>query len=393
VDLIAVLCGLSRSAGGVYYAGSSLCKALNSCGVDLTVYGKHDPYVEEDASAWSPIPVAAYQTFGPLGSSMQLRRLLRQGKPDLIHQHGLWMDDQWAALQWQKRNGKPVVISPHGMLDPWAIQNSAWKKKLVGKLFADESLKRATCIHALCQSEMESIRAYGLGNPVALIPNGVDMPAEDHGEHAKGDQRKRMLFLGRLHPKKGLSELLSGWACFRKQNPKACSEWQLVLAGWDDGGHLDGLIRQAEAMGLTFSVAKEPYAPQADLHFTGPQFGEDKNRLLRSVNAFILPSFSEGLPVSVLEAWSYGLPVVMTEFCNLPAGFSAGAALKVTPDEISISKGIETIILMSESELQDIGAKGRALVEQRFTWDKIAQDMKAVYEWCLGGSSPACVVE
>ncbi len=374
-------CGLTRSAGGVFYAVSSLARGLISEQVDLSVFGRKDGYMSADLPAWGATKTFSYTAYGPLGSSMALRRKISEMQPALIHQHGIWQDDQWAALGWQKRTGRPIVVSPHGMLDPWAVENSAWKKKLAGKLFADKSLQRATCIHALCRSEIKSIRAYGLKNPIALIPNGVELPSmtSDPCPPTSGVKRK-LLFLGRIHPKKGLSELLKGWEKAKSLKSKAFSNWQLLIAGWDDGGHEAGLKALAEGQGET-------------VEFIGPQFGEAKEQLLRSVDAFILPSFSEGLPMSVLEAWSYGLPAIMTDFCNLPEGFSAAAAIRIEPNPESIFHGLEQLAELSDAELLAMGAEGRQLVEDKFTWPTIAGNMRSVYEWCLhGGNPPDCVL-
>jgi poly(glycerol-phosphate) alpha-glucosyltransferase len=365
---VACLSGISRSSGGLFHAVGSLCRNLHGQGVDVSVYGRNDQFATEDVPAWSPVPVVPYRGIGPLGSSPGLRRILAGSGAALVHQHGLWLDDQWAALQWQGKTGNPVVVSPHGMLDPWAVQNAAWKKKLVGKLFANQSLHEATCIHALCRSEVESIRAYGLDNPVALIPNGVELPEITSVPKSPG--KKRLLFLGRIHPKKGLSELISGWA------QAGLKDWELLVAGWDDGGHEAGLRELGKGLGVD------------SVSFLGPQHGAEKERLLRSVDAFILPSFSEGLPMTVLEAWSYGLPVLMTDFCNLSEGFVAGAALRIEPSSVSIGEGLGHLVAMSESDRGEMGSKGRRLVEQKFTWPSIAKSMKQVYEWCLTGSNP-----
>jgi poly(glycerol-phosphate) alpha-glucosyltransferase len=168
-------------------------------------------------------------------------------------------------------------------------------------------------------------------------------------------------------------------------------DWQLLIAGWDDGNHLSGLKQQAGQLGLRWSDVGSAEAPSSDLCFIGPMFGDEKDMLMRSADAFILPSFSEGLPMSVLEAWSYGLPVLMTDFCNLPEGFDAGAALRIAPDEDSIAQGLADLAAMTDPERHDMGMKGRTLVERQYTWEHIAAEMKAVYEWCLGGEKPACI--
>ncbi len=377
---IGVSCSVDRSAGGLFFAVSSLCKALHARGAEVSVFGADRGFGEEDRAVWNPVPVETYRAYGPLGTSFRFRGMLEASGAQLVHQHGLWLDDQWAASQWQKRTGRPLVISPHGMLDPWALRNSAWKKQLVRRLFADESLRRTTCIHALCRSELESIRACGLRNPVAVVPNGVELP-DLRPETAPADSQppvRRLLFLGRIHPKKGLRELLEAWS--RTQAPWR-SEWRLVIAGWDDGGYEEGLKGFAREHGLAGSV-----------EFAGPCFGGEKDALLRSAGAFILPSFSEGLPMSVLEAWSYGLPVVMTGFCNLPEGFAAEAALRIEPTPQSIADGLDRLAALSRDERLAMGRRGRGLVEREFSWPTIAQRMLSVYEWCMaGGGLPSCM--
>lgn len=382
---VVALSGLGHQAGGLYYSVSSLCKAAYKQNTSISVFGSVNASSHEVLSIWDPVPVFPYQSYGPLRSSLKLRQLLRRQEPDLIHQHGIWLDDQWAALQWQKETKTPIVISPRGMLDPWAVRNSAWKKKLVGWLFANESLKKANCLHALCESEAESIRAYGLKNPIALIPNGIDLPDFDRSKFKaqRPTGKRTLLFLGRIHPKKGLSELITAWAGIQGQKPKGHSDWELTIAGWDDGGHLEGMKKQAAESGLTNS---------SSIRFAGPKFGTEKDDLLREADAFILPSFSEGLPMSVLEAWSYTLPVVMTDHCNLPVGFSSKAAIRIEPSSASIGQGLEQLFAMTSEQLTTMGGNGRNLVEDEFQWDKIAQKMISVYEWCLGGNKPDCLV-
>ncbi|MDB4259903.1 glycosyltransferase, partial [Akkermansiaceae bacterium] len=234
----------------------------------------------------------------------------------------------------------------------------------------------------------------------------------------------KLLFLGRIHPKKGLINALKAWkqvlhSTSNIQNSKS-HEWQFV----DQGGHEAELkelatelgirwadVRDSEEESSAFSFDPAPRrSPEGtsrsvlsmslrsiqfsefQLLFVGPAFGEQKEMLLRSASAFILPSFSEGLPMSVLEAWSYGLPVLMTDHCNIPEGFAADAALRIDTDVESIATGLSEFFQASASDLQALGDNGRALVERQFTWDQVAAQMKQVYEWVLGGrDAPECV--
>jgi len=393
---VAVLTTSSRRAGGLFYSVRWLSKALVSRGCQPTVFSPSDKYSQEDLGVWDPLPVKFYSAFGPMQTSPALRKMLAGSDVELIHLHGIWMDNQWAVMQCQKKRGAPVVVSPRGMLDPWAVRNAVWKKRIVEKIFARQALENATCIHALCRSEVESIRAYGLTNPIALIPNAVELPALSSDCRPPFSEKRKLLFLGRIHPKKGLRELIQAWAKVQGQKSKVFSNWQLLIAGWDDGNHLAGLKQLASQLDLEWSDEAQPsdLCPlSSDLCFVGSKYGEEKERLLRSVDAFILPSFSEGLPMSVLEAWSYKLPVVMTDFCNLPEGFEAGAAIQIQPNGDSVSQGLEQLEGMSDDGLQDMGHKGRKLVEEKFVWPKIAENMYKVYQWCLTGENPPSCME
>jgi poly(glycerol-phosphate) alpha-glucosyltransferase len=289
-----------------------------------------------------------------------------------------------ASLRWAKR-GSPYVISPHGMLDPWAVKNSRWKKRLAGALYEHRHLRGAACLHALSHAEAEAFRAYGLRNPVCVIPNGVEIPAGRPPVPApwKGKLPKdaRVLFyIGRLHPKKGLETLLRGWSTVQRDANR--SGWHLVIAGWDQDGHEQELRALAGTLGLHDSV-----------HFIGPQFGELKAACFQAAAAFILPSVSEGLPMTVLEAWAYGLPVLMTRQCNLPSGFEAGAALRIDPEAESIAGELQFLFQMSDADRSVIGERGLALVKERHQWSTVAAQMIAVYEWALGaGPAPDCLV-
>jgi poly(glycerol-phosphate) alpha-glucosyltransferase len=299
-----------------------------------------------------------------------------------------------------------MMVAPHGSLDAWALRNAVWKKRIAAALFKNRQLNKAACLRALCQSEADAFRAYGLTQPIAIIPNGVEIPEESKGERlkAKGENegRKTLLFLGRIHPKKGLVNLIRAFAQSRGSRVEGREPWRLVIAGWDQGGHEAELIQLCEELGLSFShkmhkehkaEATSAFSLQSSVFFHGPAFGRDKEDLLRSADAFILPSFSEGLPMSVLEAWSYRLPVVMTPECNLPEGFAADAAIRIETSVESIAEGLGTLFFMNDADLMTMGAKGRGLVEERFTWQTVASQMREVYDWMLGGGvAPSSVI-
>lgn len=395
-----VVDSVSRNAGGVFFSVNSLAHALARHEIGLSVHGLQDAFSEEDRAAWSPIPLHLHRAVGPrgIGFSPGLTRALLAGSNDLLHVHGAWQAQSHSVNIWHRRTRRPYLISLHGMLDPWALSRSRCKKWLAALAYERVHLGNAKCLHALCPQEVDSIRNHGLGNPVCLLPNGVDLPTIWRREPRATTGSRVILFLGRLHPKKGLANALRAWARTHRELP----DWQFVIAGWDQGGHGEELKQLCKELGLSSSDHPVVAFVQgregpgnggvARVVFAGPAFGGEKDALLRRADAFILPSFSEGLPMAVLEAWAYGIPVLMTDHCNLPEGFAAGAAIRIGTTPGDIVPGFRELSGGSPHDLEAMGAKGRSLVEARFTWPKIASQMKEVYGWLCGdGPRPGFV--
>ena len=326
---------------------------------------------------------AEHRTFpivGPMAFSYSpgLKQALESDCLDLLHTHGLWMYTSVAGCRWSDAR-RPYVVSPHGMLDLWALRNSGWKKKLAGWIYENRHLRGAACLHALNAAEAESIRRCGLRNPICVIPNGVDLPI-DVPARGEAGQIRTLLYLGRLHPKKGLPQLVDAWSMV--QNNAKESNWQLVIAGWDQIGHESELRAKVDRLGLAASI-----------RFAGPQFREAKEACLKAASAFILPSLSEGLPMTILEAWAWRLPVLMTPQCNLPEGNEAGAAIMIEHNADSIASGLSRLFSMDDHERERMGWNGRQLVESKFQWPCVARQMADVYDWILGsGPRPDCVM-
>ena len=379
---------LSRNAGGLYDATRLLARDLQqSLACNVEVFGLEDEFASRDISGWSGLCTNTFHVVGPksIGYAPGLGRVLNHAGLDLLHSHGLWMYPSRASLLWAKFSNKPYVISPHGMLDAWAVHNSRWKKRLVGWLYEEAHLRGAACLHALCDAELEAIRAYGLRNPVCVIPNGIDLPGRQTvdppaWQKLLSTNAHVLLYLGRIHPKKGLVNLLHAWQ-MANQGSGDLGPWVLVIAGWDQGGHEAELKSLAIRLGISSSVL-----------FVGPQFDEAKYASYARADAFVLPSFSEGLPMVILEAWANGLPVLMTPQCNLPEGFAAKAAIKIDSETASISEGLLTLFKQYTQERLAMGEQGRRLVEKCFTWPMIAGQMVDVYRWVLGqGPKPECL--
>ena len=318
--------------------------------------------------------------YGPRGFhwSPGIARTLDSIDPDVVDVQGIRMHQSLVNLRRHRRNRRPYVVTPRGMLDPWTLHRARLKKQVIGHLFENEHLRRAACLRALTSAEAAAFRAHGLTNPIAVVPNGVDIDTAGSLETPAGDPRV-LLFLGRLDPKKGVEELLHAWA--KVQARAIFSGWRLQVTGWGEATYVSRLQRLANDLSLGPTVS-----------FTGPLFGAGKAMAFRNAAGFILPSFSEGLPMAVLEAWSWRLPVLMTAECNVAEGFAAGAAIRITPEPRAMAHSLLEFLAMPDAERRSMGAAGRRLVEKRFTWARVATEMHAVYNWVLGaGPRPSFV--
>jgi len=381
---------ISRRGGGLMDCVQSLSRFLeNEHDIRVDVVSVEDEFSTEDRARWGDLSVRLVAPkYASFRYAPEVTHQLASLTPDLVHTHGIWTYLSIATVRWSKSNGgvtrRPYIVSTHGMLDPWALHNSRWKKIIAGFAFERRHLENAACIHAINQAEAAAIRAFGLKNPICIITNGVEVPASNAANRkppwtahiVRG--RKVLLYLGRLHPKKGLGILLRGW----KKASERGKGWILVIAGWDQGGHRRELEQLTRELKIADSV-----------QFTGPLFGEARDTAYQNADAFVLPSLSEGQPLVVLEAWSHARPVIMTPECNLPEGFEKRAAISMSATVEGAAAALGELFALEKSALEEMGRRGRDLVTGNFSWSQIASQMFAVYKWVLGRSTtPDCVL-
>jgi len=415
-----VTASVSRKAGGLQ---DGVLRLAQSCGASKPlVLGVRDEFTAEDIEAWQPLRIQTSGVFGPdrFSYAPGLSKSLSEADVELTHLHGLWRYTSIAVAQWHRRTSKPYIVHPHGMLDCWAVRNSRWKKMIASALYERPMLNQAACIRALCQSEAESIRNYGSKNPICVIPNGMDLPKGPYDDpvwqgHLEPGM-KVLLYLGRLHPKKGLTNLLRAWAGIQ-QTPtvsqkkdrarEGADKWVLAIAGWGEGGHALELKRLAGELAMQWADLTENENDSArrgkgdqkptlvgpgGLIFLGPQFGRAKADCYHHSDAFVLPSLSEGLPMTILEAWSHGKVVVMTQACNLPEGIAADAGIEIGIDPAGIRLGLLRLFAMSPSQRDDMGKEGLQLISEKFNWKRVGDQLLAVSDWIVhGGARPESV--
>lgn len=304
---------------------------------------------------------------------------------DLIHNHGLWMFPNVYARQAALSHGLPLVISPHGMLEAWSLKRSRTKKWLAWLLYEQKNLNSATVFHATSRQELNSIRQLGFQQPIVLIPSGVDIPEDNYQPSREVlaklfpalTDKRWLLFFSRLHPKKGIDNLLYVWQELAVQY----SDWHLVIAGPNFINYQKELELLVKKLNLVERVT-----------FTGMLTGQQKASALSNADLFVLPTHSENFGIAIAESLAYGVPVITTKGAPWQDLESYDCGWWIEDNQQALKIALVEAIQMSSRERQAMGLKGRNLVQTKYSWNAISQDMASVYNWILsGGSAPDCI--
>lgn len=374
-----VAAGLDALDGGPAYSVPRLAVALQKCGVQQTVHavGQGTP-AGDRAIQLCPqdfVNVPGLRSFR-LSSALKRALISRAATADLFHVHGLWLMPNVYAGSVSQAAGTPLVVSPRGMLAPAALNFSRGKKRLFWHLLQRRAYARAALWHATSNEEAQDIRDFGIAAPIAVIPNGIDLPPllADHPEVAAC---RTVLFLSRLHPKKNIPALLEAWRQIGAQRP----DWQLVIAGPDERGY---------AVQLQAQVAKEAIER---VQFTGPVYGPAKDALLQSADLFVLPTLSENFGIAVAEALAAGIPAIVSKGAPWPGLATERAGWWIDQGVGPLVAALLEATAMTAAERRAMGLRGREWMARDFGWGRIAQDMTSAYSWVLGAADrPACVL-
>jgi glycosyltransferase involved in cell wall biosynthesis len=326
----------------------------------------------------SPFP-ARVSLYGP---DADLEASVRAA--EIVHLHGLWQGHTRRGARAARRAKIPYLVAAHGMAEPWALRQKAIKKRVYTALIEGTNLRRAACLHALSRPEIGHLRDIAPKTPIALVPNGVDLrPFESlptrsdfDSNHPELAGKFLLLFFGRVQTKKGLDLLAEALAAVQIDRP----EVHLLLAGNDDGA-LSPFLEQSKALGILGQVS-----------VLGHLSGDSARRVWGAADGFILPSYSEGFSMAILEALACRLPVVVTTACHFPELDAADAGITVAPTIVGVTAGLRELLERSPADRKSLGMRARALVERRYTWDRQAESLAEVYHWMTGGGPRPDVV-
>mgnify|MGYP005610217281 FL=1 len=286
---------------------------------------------------------------------------LESEKPDIVHINGIWSPQNWGFQKTAQKLGIKVIVSPHRMVKIWIIDNNQKKKKIALFVYQKKALKRSVCLHATAQMEADNIGILGYKNPIHIIPNGIDI--HDVKEIKTHYGTRKMVFLSRIHPKKGIELLLEAW---RNCNTNG---WTLEIAGNGDENYISKLNQSAQDL--------------HNVHFVGAIYGEAKWKFLQSADVMILPTHSENFGIVVAEALAVGVPVITTQgtpWEDLEI-HQCGWWIKLSVS--NLEKIITKITHTPADELRNMGIHGRKLVEDKYEMKVVTKSIIDLYKKVL----------
>lgn len=358
---------IDKKDGGPSRSVPLLSKGLSEIGIDTTLMTVESPQMNNEIISNS---LVTYITLPHKGYKLQMRNDIKENAYDILHLQNLWTPFyHWAALIARKLN-IPYIMTPRGTLEPWSLSQKRLKKLLALKIYQKEDLESAACILATSEMEAFNIRNLGINSPIAIIPNGIDVHEyKCRPLDFKSNIKKQILFLSRIHQKKGIEILIDAWRNLSLKYP----EWNIVIAGNGEENYISELNKRIKEANIETSISIIP-----------PVFGKYKHQLYKESSIFILPTYSENFGMVIAEALSCGLPVITTKGTPWECLNKERIGWWIDLSIDNISRTIEEAIRMGGDALFEMGQKGSKYVNENFHYKHVALKNKMLYDWILG---------
>jgi len=375
IRILHVVPTLSQTADGVATFVRDLTETLIASGNNARVAALAWAPLRESPSYLGTFPLG----WGPrrLGVSPQMRKRLKvevdMKMVDIIHNHGLWMMPNVYAGNACRNSSCKLMVSPHGTMTPWAMSRNHFLKMIFWNFFQLRSLKEASCFHATSENEYQDIRKLGFNQPVCILPCGVNVSVL---KQKRSNERRQLLFLARIHPIKGVDILLQAWHLIENKFP----DWDLCIAGPDNGGYLAEMQRLARNLNLE------------RVKFQGPLYGDEKLKAYQNAELYVLPTHSENFGITVAEALAVGTPAIVTHGAPWSGLTETGSGWWIEVGVNSLVTCLEQALATSPKVLEEMGLAGHAWMKRDFSLQRISEQLFLTYRWLLiGGVSPPWV--
>jgi glycosyltransferase involved in cell wall biosynthesis len=369
--------------GGIFEVAYNLFKCQSNENTEPYLWF---PGTKKEESTINENNIVALPTFGNpnygLLTDLFSERLI-MSQFDIIHQHGIWLPTSVITTNFRRKFKKPVIIQPHGLLEPYRLNISKFKKRIANALYEGRNLEQANLLLACSEQEALNLKALYPIKDVGIIENGISQEFIDKKSKVKFDKnyggKRILLFLSQINPLKGLNRLIDVIDQIGKDK---FTDWVLLIAGFGNESYEIELKKDVKKRKL-----------EGVIKFIGPQFGQDKVDLMSSANLFILPTFNENYGIVVAESLARSVPVLTTKGTPWEELETENCGFWVDNDNEGIMDGLLSAISKSDEDLKLMGDRGKLLISSKYVWENVASKTVILYEWLLGmGAKPDFVI-
>lgn len=393
MKVLTFITSISLKGGGPSRSVPMLVKGLAEVGVDITLM----TYWSDDMNTHALDGTSAkLKILRPNFSRSQMEEYIISEKFDVIQLQSMWDLRYHIVAKTARKHRIPYIITPRGMLEPWCLSQKKWKKKLAMALYQMKDIKRSACVFTTAEMEALHVRDLGVDVPMVVIPNGIETDGYPC-RISKDKVKKQILFLSRIHIKKGIELLIDAFDRIIKKNADM-DDWTVAIVGNGEEEYIRELKRKVEDLNLRDKVK-----------ILAPVFGDAKVKLYQESSIFCLPSYSENFGMVIAEAMSCGVPCITTngtpwqllngEVSTMGANLDILGKNRKTGWCIDLNvDNLEKVLLeamtMKTEALYEMGQKGNLLVQENFNYKSVARKVMQLYSWLLdGGQAPAFVYE
>lgn len=368
MKVLSFVSSLELSSGGPSRSVPMLAKGLAELGVDITLMTIRSENMNTYALEGT---TAKLKVLSPSFSKKEIAKYLAEERFDLIQIQSMWDLPYHKVMVEARRLGIPYIATPRGMLEPWSLSQKKWKKKLAWWLYQRNDVQKSVCVFTTAKMEADHVGNLGITTRKAVIPNGIE--TDSYPCKTSIDVvNKQVLFLSRVHVKKGIEILFDAWKLIHSE----FADWQLFVVGNGEDEYIQSLENRVERLGLKDSIKILP-----------PVFGNDKTRIYQESALFCLPSFSENFGLVIAEAMSCGTPVITTTNCpwDILNETNTGWCIDLSVD--NLERAFREALSMNPTELYDMGQRASKLIRDNFDYRSVARKTLCLYEWLLGGGN------
>lgn len=373
---------VASQSSGPYLSLKDTAKELSTRGHSVHVIGTYRGVVAT-VNDWS-VNITGFRSYGPrslhFAPAVKPWLLSSRQSFDVVSLQGVWLHLNHDVSKWAKKNRIPLMMTAHGNFNPFALNMSKLKKNIAQLTYMREVFSSVDCYQALTFTEYKALRDFGIKKPIAIIPNGLNVGGNISSSKIQSipleaqNMARICLYLGRLHPIKGVERLIYSWSKINKS-----ADWHLVIAGDGDDQYVQSLRNIAQVCGCR------------NIHFIGAIYGKQKLDWISCSEFLALPSYSEAFPMTVLEGLSFLKTSLVTKACGLSELAVRKAIVETPDDDDSFKAGLDLMLHMSKEEISMLGKIGYGHVKDNYSWDRIASKIEDTYEWMLGGPRPEFV--